>query len=91
MPIFRAGVTVGLLMIGAIMALLGFILLFSALPSGEIQLSRSGEAGGVTEIISRTKDAARYWQYLSGLGIVPLVLGAVLTRWAWRQIKTGGN
>lgn len=90
MPVFRAGVTVGLLMIGAIMVLLGAILLLSALSSGEIYLSRGG-VPDAPELIARASDAARYWQYVFGLGALPVVLGFLLTRWAWRQIETGGH
>jgi hypothetical protein len=75
------------MLIGAIAAILGVILIWSALQTGSISLSYGSEENLVSEIVSRTADAARYWQLVAGLGIAPAVLGLLAAIWGWRAIN----
>lgn len=87
MHMIKAGLLVGAVLIGAIMALLGAVLLVSALPSGEIHLSHGPLTAATNETITRASDPARYWQYITTLGLAPLAIGIALARWGWRSIQ----
>ena len=87
MGMLHAGLAVAAMFIGAIGAFLGVVILISALQSGSIHLSYGTGAGAVTETVSRTGEAARYWQYLIALGAAPAVFGSLAARWGWRAIN----
>lgn len=83
MPMLRAGMAVAALLLGAIAAFLGVVVTVSALSTGAISVSY----GSVSETITRTADAARYWQFVMMLGLAPAVLGALIARGGWRAIN----
>lgn len=87
MNMLRAGFAVGAMFIGAIGAFLGAVMLASALKSGSIALSYGTGSTAVSETITRAGDAARYWQYVMGLGVLPLAGGILAARWGWRTIN----
>lgn len=87
MPLFRAGLAVSAMLIGAIAAFLGVILTASALQTGAISLSYGNGDSAVSETITRAADAARYWQLLVALGLAPAILGALSAHWGWRAIN----
>ena len=87
MSMLRAGLAVAALFIGAIAALLGTIIVFSALKTGSIQFSYGIGGGAVTESASRATDAAQYWRLVAGLGLAPAIVGALAVGWGWRTIN----
>lgn len=87
MPMLRAGMAVAALFIGAIATFLGIVVTASALSTGAISLSYGGGDGAVSETIARAQDAARYWQFVVLLGVMPAILGALAARWGWRAIN----
>ena len=87
MSMLRAGLTVGLLLIGAISALFGTVIIVSALKTGSISISYGAGQNSVAETISRASDAGRYYQYFIGLGLVPIIAGILAARWGWRAIN----
>ncbi len=77
MSMFKAGLAVGAIVIGGIAALMGITLLITALGADEITYTY-GQAGElVKQTVTRTGDAARYWQLVGLLGVLPVVLGLV--------------
>ncbi len=87
MSMFKAGLAVGAIVIGGIAALMGITLLITALGADEITYTY-GQAGElVKQTVTRTGDAARYWQLVGLLGVLPVVLGLVGLRWGWTTIK----
>ena len=91
MPILKAGFAAAAVIIGAIGALFGLVLLVSALKSGTVQISYGTGADLKTDIFERATNAASYWRTVAALGIAPLVVGVLAARWGWRTIKGGGN
>ncbi|HPG89735.1 MAG TPA: hypothetical protein PLD46_08775 [Hyphomicrobium sp.] len=87
MPLFRAGMAVAAMLIGAIAAVLGIVLLWSALHSGSISLSYGSGANVVSETISQASDGMRYWQLVIALGLAPAMLGTFAAIWGWRAIR----
>ena len=87
MSMFRAGLAVAALLIGAIAAFLGTVIIFSALKSGSIQFSYGLGAAAVTETASRATDAAQYWRLVAELGLAPAIVGALAVGWGWRTIN----
>jgi hypothetical protein len=73
--------------IGAIAALLGTIMVVSALTTGAVQFSYGAGASAVTETVSQATDSARYWRLVIGLGFAPAILGAIAAWWGWRAIN----
>ena len=91
MPVLKAGMAVAAVIIGAISALFGIVLLVSALRSGAIEISYGIGANVIHDTANRSVDAAHYWQLLVTLGLAPLVIGLVAVRWGWRAIKAGAT
>lgn len=87
MPMLRAGLAVAAVLIGAVAALLGIILIVSALRTGSLNLSYGSGSGAVSETITRAADAGRFWQYVLAIGVVPAILGAGAARWGWRAMS----
>ena len=87
MSMFRAGLAAAAVFIGAIAALLGLVLLISALGSGTIAISYGAGADAVAETVSRAGDTARYWRLVAALGAGPLALGAAAAMWGSRQLR----
>ena len=87
MSMFRAGLAAAAVFIGAIAALLGVVMLASALGSGTIALTYGAGANAVAETVSRAGDPGRFWQLVAALGIAPLVLGAAAVLWGSRQLR----
>ena len=87
MSMLRAGLTAGLMVIGAVSALLGAVIMLSALKTGAINISYGTGANAVAETVTQAADAARYWRLFAGLGVAPLVAGSVAAWWGWRTIS----
>lgn len=87
MPMFRAGLAVAAMLIGAIAAFLGVILTASAIKNGAISLSYNSGDSIISETVTRAGDAVRYWQLVVALGVAPAILGALSARWGWRAIN----
>jgi hypothetical protein len=87
MPMFRAGLAVAAMLIGGISAFLGMVVTLGALKTGSVSISYETGSGAVTETVTQAADAARYWLLVSGLGIVPAVLGSIAALWGWRSIN----
>lgn len=87
MTMFRAGLAVAGVIIGAIAALLGLVMLVSALKSGVIDMSYGSGANTVSQSVSRAGDPGRFWQFVAALGVAPLVLGTAAAMWGNRQLR----
>lgn len=87
MTMFRAGMAVAMVFVGGIAALLGTVLLASALSTGTIVLNYGAGSRATTEVVSRATDAARFNEYALMLGVAPLVLGALAAWWGWRTLR----
>ncbi len=87
MPLLKAGFAVALTFLGAIMVFLGAVLTLSALKTGAISVSYGTGTGSVAETITQSADAARYWKFLIGLGVLPMLLGGLSVCWGWRRIR----
>ena len=87
MSMFRAGLAAAAVFIGAIAALLGVVMLVSALGSGTIALSYGAGADAVAETVSRASDPGRFWRLIAALGAGPLVLGTAAAMWGSRQLR----
>jgi uncharacterized membrane protein HdeD (DUF308 family) len=86
MDMLRAGLAVAAMFIGAIAALMGAIMIISALKTGAVQFSYGSGGNVVSETVTRAADAARYWRFVAALGIAPVVFGVVAARWGWQTI-----
>lgn len=87
MSMFRAGMSVALVLIGAVAAFLGAVVLLSALSSGSLALSYGAGASATSEVVTRASDPARFLQLLTMLGVLPLVFGSLAAIWGWRNLK----
>lgn len=90
MIMLRAVLAAGAVLIGAIAAFLGGILVISAVTSGTIDFTYASDGKMVSESVSRAGDAARFWKLVFGLGVLPAGLGLISARWGWRSIKNRG-
>lgn len=87
MSILKAGLAAGAMFIGAIAALLGFVLTLSALKTGAVTITY-GETGQVIkETVTQAADSGRYWRLVATLGGLPILLGVVSFRWGRRTLK----
>ena len=86
MSMLRAGLIVGVIFVGAIAALLGLVIMLSALKTGAIMIGYGSGASAISETIARTVDEARFWQFFVTLGLLPFVAGILGARWGWRTI-----
>ncbi|MGL4397602.1 MAG: hypothetical protein ACRCS9_13760 [Hyphomicrobium sp.] len=87
MTLFRAGIAVAGVLIGAIAAFLGFVVTLSSLRTGSLSLSYGSGATAVSETILQASDPSRFWQLVILMGVVPLVLGVIAARWGYRRLK----
>ncbi len=87
MPMLKAGLAVGAIVIGAIATFMGFTLIVTALTGDEITYTYGPPGEVVKETITRAADAARYWQLVGLLGVLPIVLGLIGVRWGWNTIR----
>jgi hypothetical protein len=76
-----------MVVIGGISALLGTVVLFSALSSGSISLSYLHEGGTVAKTVTRDGDFNGFVQYAIMLGLAPAVLGAAAAVWGMRALR----
>jgi hypothetical protein len=87
MTMFRAGLAAAAVFIGAIAALLGVVILVSALGSGTISLSYGAGVTAVTDTVSQSGDPSRFWRLVAALGAAPAMLGAAAATWGFRQLR----
>jgi hypothetical protein len=87
MTMFRAGLAAAAVFIGAIAALLGVVILVSALGSGTLSLSYGAGAAAVTETVSQSGNPDRFWRLVAALGAAPAALGAAAALWGLRQLR----
>lgn len=87
MSMLRAGLIVGVIFVGAIAALLGLVIMLSALKTGVITIGYGSGESAISETIARTVDEARFWQFFVALGLLPFVGGILGARWGWRTIN----
>ena len=84
MDMFRAALMVSVIVIGAIAALLGFVVLAIGLPAGSLTLSF---VPGTMETITRAGDPERFWKLILALGAAPLIIGAAMVKFGMRRIR----
>ena len=84
MSLFKAALAVAFVFIGAIAAILGLVVVVSAIKSGAIILSYGA---ATPETVSQATDPNRFWTLFAGLGVLPLVLGGLAARWGLATLK----
>lgn len=87
MPMFRAGLAVAAMLLGAIAAFTGVVMIASSLQSGSVSLSYNSGDSIISETVTRAGDAVRYWQLVAALGVAPVVLGGLAARWGWLTVN----
>lgn len=87
MTMFRAGLAVAMVLIGGIAALLGAVVLISAMSSGSISLTYGSGASAVAETVSRASDPGRFMQLVGLLGAAPLIFGVIGAIWGMRTLR----
>ena len=88
MQLFRMLFLGGLVVAGAIAIFLGGVVMLTSWQSGAISWTYSQSGRSVTETVTRTADAARYWQLYRSMGIMPASVGALVMAfglWALRR------
>ncbi len=86
MSMLRAGLAVAAMFIGAISALMGTIMVLTALKTGSVQFSYRSGGTTIAETVTRAADAVRYWRFVAALGAAPLIFGVIAARWGWQEI-----
>ena len=76
MQLIRVVLLGGMAFLGAVALFLGGVVMLTSWQSGTITLSYTAAGNGVTETVTRTVDAGRFWRMYGTLGIAPAVLGA---------------
>ena len=87
MSMLRAGLTVAVILIGGVAALLGGVMLMSALKTGAMNISYGHGDSAVAETVTLASDSARFWKFVIGLGVAPLAGGLLAARWGWHAIN----
>lgn len=79
----------GLVVLGAVAAFMGFVVSGTSLMSGEITsgFSPSATAVGTLKTVSRAADPSAYWRTLTLLGFLPGIGGAVAALIGWRMMN----
>lgn len=86
MPFVRLIVPLGLVVLGAVAAYMGLVVIATSLGTGEISIG-SGKAGQtVFTTTRRADDPGGYWLRVAGLGLAPAVLGIGCTVFGWRRL-----
>jgi hypothetical protein len=86
MPLVRLIVPLGLVVLGAVAAYMGLVVLATSLGTGEISIG-SGKAGEtVVRTTRRAEDAGGYWLRVAGLGLAPAALGIACAIFGWRRL-----
>lgn len=84
MLMFKAAMAVAAIMIGAIAALLGAIVLISALSSGSIQIIQG--AIETSETTTVAADPSEFYRLVALFGLAPFAGGAIAAWLGWRAI-----
>ena len=84
MSLFKAALAVAFVFIGAIAAILGLVVVVSAIKTGAIILTYGA---ATPETVSQATDPNRFWTLFAGLGVLPLVLGGLAARWGLATLK----
>jgi len=87
MAMFRAGLAVAMVLIGGAAALLGLVLLASAIKTGTIMMTHGTGGAMVTETVTYAADQGRFLRLAGLLGAAPLVLGALAAIWGLRTLR----
>lgn len=88
MAILRLVFLAGLVFLGGIAVLLGFVSALSGWQNELIQLVYTDAAGSqVTETVTRAADSERYWWLMSTTGFLPLAIGAISVAFGLRSLR----
>lgn len=87
MMMLRAGMAVGMVVFGLAGALIGAVVLLSALRTGGISLSYGSGARALTQVLTYADEPARFLQFTALLGVGPLLAGLAAARWGLRAIR----
>ncbi|MGE0052862.1 MAG: hypothetical protein AB7S74_01520 [Hyphomicrobium sp.] len=87
MTMLRAGFTVAMIIFGLASALLGGVVLFSALRTGSITVSYGSGADAVKQVLTYAGERTRFLQFAGLLGLMPFLIGLVLARMGFRAIR----
>ena len=83
MTMLRSVMAVGMIIFGMVAALLGGVVLFSALRTGGITVKH----GAVTQVLTYAAEPTRFLQFAGLLGLAPLLVGLIMTRWGFHTIR----
>ena len=89
MSMFKAGIALALIIIGGLAALLGTAVSIGAIKTGVIELSYGAGADAVAQTVTQAAEPERFWRFVMGFGLTPLVLGAIAAFWGWRTLQRG--
>ena len=88
MQMFRVIFFGALAFFAAVAMFIGVVVMITSLQNGALTWSYTSGGKGITETISRTADAGRFWKLLSIMGILPLVLGVAAMWFSVRKLRT---
>ncbi|MFN0217793.1 MAG: hypothetical protein ACKVP4_03145 [Hyphomicrobium sp.] len=84
MAMFKAAMAVAAILIGAIAAVLGAIVIVSAIANGSILVITGPTETG--EAVSRATSPADFYRLVAIFGVAPFLAGALAVRLGWRAI-----
>ena len=87
MTMLRAVMAVGMIIFGMVAALLGGVVLFSALRTGGITVKHGAGADAVTQVLTYAAEPTRFLQFTGLLGLAPLLVGLIMARWGFHTIR----
>lgn len=87
MTMLRAVMAVGMIIFGMVAALLGGVVLFSALRTGGITVRYGAGADAVTRVLTYAAEPTPFLQFTGLLGLAPLLVGLIMARWGFHAIR----
>lgn len=87
MTMLKAGFLVVAILLSAVAIFIGIVLLTTSLKLGNITLSYTLNNETMTETVLRANDAARFWNLLIFIGVMPLVVGALSLWYSLRILR----
>lgn len=87
MNIFRLVFFGAVAFLAAVAIFMGLVMMLTTLQNGSVMLSYTSEGKVVSETITRSADAGRYWKLFATMGVLPAVLGAAALWYSVRRLR----